>query len=178
MVGDKNLVMDLLGRLHTTVEERERAITQLRSLDPVTTKEQLRALLTETNPDLVCDAADVMMMIDSKQGVEFILPLSNHPSGTVRWCFCTLLHDYVTAYDSSDKRIAKLLLELLLRDPEDNVRLVSAKALGRIADPSSLSALQHAADNDKGADWEGRTVADAARRAIERITSPPKRLWS
>jgi HEAT repeat protein len=63
------------------------------------------------------------------------------------------------------------LVQLLQKDPDENVRVLAAKALGRMgADAKdAVKALQAAADKDKDAD-----VKAVAKNAIEKITAKPK----
>lgn len=178
MVPDKKTILDIFDLLHKTPETRAVAIAKLRAFERQETMRELGELFAHENQDTVCDAARITMMLDSKQGTKAVVSLMKHPSGTVRWCACSLFHDYASACDLGDGVVLKELVNALLADQKDNVRLMAADALGNIGDLAALPALQHAAENDKGEDWEGRTVADAARRAIERITTPPKPRWS
>jgi hypothetical protein len=43
-------------------------------------------------------------------------------------------------------------------------------ALERCGDRSAIPDLRRAAKSDRGTDYEGRTIRDAARQAIKRIT--------
>jgi HEAT repeat protein len=100
------------------------------------------------------------------------LALLNHLDANVRWWTCELLCAV------TDGRATSQLCSVLLNDPASHVRLSAALSLGGTCDPTAIPALKRAAETDKGEDWEGRTVAGAARQAIERITSPPKPRWS
>ncbi len=62
------------------------------------------------------------------------------------------------------------LLDVLRNDPEGTHRLLAARGLGYIGDPSALPALQQALQFDDGVDYEGRPVKKFAAEAIRRIT--------
>jgi HEAT repeat protein len=122
--------------------------------------------------DLCCDAAEAIMRIDRLSGIALILPLLKNPDAGVHWWICGLLSSV------NDGSATNSLSEVLLNDPESFVRLAAAFALGGTGDAVALPALAQAAQTDKGEDWEGRTVADAARKAIAKITLPPEPRWS
>lgn len=178
MSPDINMITDLFSKLHRNPEERAATLAAFRSFEPDGTIRKLSEFLRQDDRDMICDAAYLIMMINPKQGTSLILPLLKHDSGTVRSCACWLFAGYGRSFDRENGEVTKGLQNVLLTDPAEDVRLKAAYALESIGDPAALPALQHAAENDKGADWEGRTVADAARKAIERITTPPKPRWS
>jgi HEAT repeat protein len=178
MVPDRGLIIDLFRRLHTSPEEHAAALTRFRTFEPTETVDRLSEFLADSDINVVGDAANMIMMIDPMRGTALILPLMRHSKDTVRWCACRLFAGYGRSYDRTNEDVRRAIENVLLTDSADDVRLMAAEALGSISHPAAVTALQHAADNDKGADWEGRTVADAARKAIERITTPPKPRWS
>lgn len=167
----QHAIIGLLSRMHV-YGEHDRAIAEIQSLPKDDVLKVLIELQNESNPSVACDAAGMIVRLDPHRAVDLILPLLGHEEPNVRWCICGLLTN------CGDHRATESLTKVLLNDPAPHVRLVAANALEQIKDPASLPALRHAADNDKGENREGRTVAEAARKAIERITLPPKRLWS
>ena len=139
-------------------------------IDPAELKPVLMDFLNE---DTICaDAAHVVMRMIPGSAFDLLVPLLKKPRSGLRWWICGLL------MTSGDRRAVTALIEVLQTDEDPGVRLVATNGLGEFRDPAALPALRQAAENDKGEDWEGRTVADAARDAIERITTPPKPRWT
>jgi hypothetical protein len=68
-----------------------------------------------------------------------------------------------------DDRAIKKLCEILLKARNSDLRFVAAESLAQIGDASSLPALEHAVQHDKGKDYEGFTIAEAASEAIKQI---------
>jgi GNAT superfamily N-acetyltransferase len=62
------------------------------------------------------------------------------------------------------------LLRCLREDPSDWVRYSAVDALERCGDMSAIPALKQTVKTDRGTDYEGRLIGDAAREAIRRIT--------
>jgi HEAT repeat protein len=61
------------------------------------------------------------------------------------------------------------MIQVLENDENPHVRVVAADVLCEIGDAKALPALAHAAEQDTGKNYEGRTVAQAAREAIATI---------
>lgn len=68
-----------------------------------------------------------------------------------------------------DARSTPPLINVLLHDPDPDLRYVAADSLGAIGTVAALDALEYAASHDDGEDYEMRRVADMAREAIIRI---------
>lgn len=68
-----------------------------------------------------------------------------------------------------DSRAITKLATVLLSDSDPDVRFVAAEALGDIGDQQALPALEYASQNDKGEDYEGFLVSEAAREAIAKL---------
>ena len=166
-------VWDRVNALHGGIGNFERNIRELGLMDRQSVLDVLGALVAQDpNPEIRGNASTCLLKLAGPSALQLVLPLLDHPDQSLRWHVCGLLHDF------GDKTVVPYLTNVLLEDPEPGVRIVAAWALEKHGNLSALPALQHAAENDKGADWEGRTVADAARQAIERITTPSKPRWS
>jgi HEAT repeat protein len=66
---------------------------------------------------------------------------------------------------------APQIAHLLATDPDEIIRWWAALALGSLGDSSVIPILTTAAEQDPGADYEGRTIREAAIRSIEMIRS-------
>lgn len=176
MNTDSTLRQQILNRvmaLHGGIGNFESSIRELGLMDRQSVLDVLGGLIVEDpNPEIRGNASTCLLKLAGASAVPQVLPLLDHPDQSLRWHVCGLLHDF------GDERAVPNLAKVLLEDPEPKVRIVAAWALEKHGDLRALPALHHAADTDTGADWEGRTVADAARGAIERITTPPKPRWS
>lgn len=115
------------------------------------------------DPEIRYRALDVLMVLNPEVGVPLANSLLESPDATMRWLAAGLLSNH------GDELAIGPLLKRLHEDPEPDVRFVAALALGRIGDRSVLPHLQEALD-DKGADWEGHRVCEAAAKAIEEIS--------
>ncbi len=144
---------------------REEAISTLRALDREAVIRELTGLLNDRDPESRCDASEALLLIDADQAIDRIPPLVTDPVSAVRWNTCGLLHDF------GDRRAIPMLVQVLLGDPEGDVRLMAAYALGEIGDHTAVSALRQASQSDDGTDHEGRRVRDAAAEAAERIVA-------
>jgi HEAT repeat protein len=135
----------------------------LQSLDRQWVIGVLTTLLADPDPEMRCDAAEALVRIDPKCALDVILPLLNDPVSSVRWHICGLLHDF------GDERASAHLVKVLLEDPEGDVRLLAAAALGNVGNHTVIPALRQAQQFDDGIDYEGRRVRDMAAEAIDSI---------
>ncbi len=157
-------VLRLLAEFHSFVPgARVEAVSALKALDRGAVVEELGRLLESPDPELRCDAAEALLRIDAHQTIELVLPLLADPTSTTRWHTCGLLHDF------GDRRAIAMLVQVLLNDPDADVRLAAAYALGEVGDGSVLPTLLHTVQWDDGTDYEGRRVRDGATEAIESI---------
>jgi HEAT repeat protein len=139
------------------------AIAELVSSNRDFVIESLRNLLKDPDPTMRSDAAEALLRVDAKVGTEAVLILLDDADSAVRWNTCGLLYDFGT------ERATSRLLELLCKDPEPDVRLIAADALGNLGDLSAVPGLRDAEQFDRGEDHEGRQVSEAAKEAIESI---------
>jgi HEAT repeat protein len=58
------------------------------------------------------------------------------------------------------------LAQVLLEDPEPDVRCVAAEALWAVGDERAIPALLYASTHDTGKDYEDRSIANATRNAV------------
>lgn len=164
-------VGELFWVLHSPGEERDRVLRKWQVAEWNVVVAKLHEFMKGPDPDSRGHAAEALLRINREEAIELVLHLLTDPDPGVRWHLCGLM------YDRGDHRATNGLVSVLLHDTETFVRLIAADALGKIRAPAAIPALQDAAHNDN-AEWQGRTVADAARKAIERITTPPKPRWS
>src|SRR5262249_48180509 len=110
-------------------------------------------------------AAQAILWIDERQGIGFVLPLLDDEDSTVRWCVCGLMHDF------GDKRAVGKLIERLKTDPDPQVRVNAAWALGAIGNAAAIPALIKTMQNDHGVDQLGYSPSSSAKDALEEIRS-------
>lgn len=158
-------ILNCLSQLHRfNREERDDAVSKLKQFEREKTIHILSELLHETDQDLRCDAAEALVRIDSDRTMSLLFPLLRDDDSTVRWNTCGLLHDF------GDERAIPWLIDVLSDDPQGDIRLIAAYALGEIGDNSALPVLHRAVQLDDGIDSDGRTIRQAAEEAIQRIT--------
>ena len=119
---------------------------------------------SSSNPYLQCRALYGLMRLESFDRVGYICSMLNtniYSSWRIALCEdLTML---------SDDRVIPTLCAVLLGDNDSDVRFIASRLLGNIGDISAIHALGYAADHDIGSDYEGRPIADEARKAIEQI---------
>lgn len=162
IAGIKQLLVGLRSHDRSVVLD---AAHRLRALDRLQVIKGLRSRLSHEVSEVRCMAAEALMKVCGSEGLQFILRLLADQDSTVRWCAAGISHDF------SDVRAVPDLIRVVTGDPEADVRLVAAQALGRIGDATALGALRTVAEHDLGEDYEGRKVAAAAAEAIEQIQS-------
>jgi HEAT repeat protein len=154
----------LLAALHETDRiARDKALADVKGLDPGVSLGILTRMLKDQDPDLRCDAAEALLRIDAMLAIDLVLPLLRDGDDSVRWYTCGLLHDF------GDKRALASLVDLVLSDPHCDVRSTAAYALGAIGDTTVLPALRQVVELDMGADSWGHTVREVATEAISQI---------
>ncbi len=162
-------IRHLLMKLHSRDRgARNTAIGELEQLERPLALEMLQSLLLDPDGNVRADAALGLLLIDPGVGVAMVLPLLADPEVFVRWYVCGLFHDF------GDQRAAEQLTKVILADPDPGVRHTACYALEEIGDSQALPALRWVQENDKGEDYEGRTVAMEAALAIESILDRKK----
>lgn len=157
-------ILTLLRSLHSfEPSERENTISVLQSLERTSSIQTLLMLLQDADPEVRCDAAEALLRIDSQTTLEAVMTLLSDTDDGVRWHACGLLYDF------GDERATPDLISILLNDPEPDVRLFAAQALGRIGNLTAIEALRQALEFDTGEDHEGRRVSNGANEAIDAI---------
>jgi hypothetical protein len=141
---------------------------------------ELTAIRQKNDVKTICDAAaaifmfsDVDLRLTTLDALPFIVPLEeltslltaclSDPRSSVRWTACKMFQRY------PDPEVIPTLIQLLEQDDNPTVRFMAADLLCEFGDERALPALSMAVDNDRGRDYEGRAVADAAREAIDSI---------
>lgn len=154
-----------LRRLLRDVISRDASISQpaIQSL-----REMERERLFSTLVDLlragnlsVYRAFAGMLEVERARAVTTLVSLIEDANEHVRYNVCGYLGDV------GDERVVEPLARRLLRDPSDEVRLLAAFSLGKLASRRALAALRHARTHDNGRDYEGRTIREAAHEAIQ-----------
>ena len=149
--------------------DREWAIAELRRLGRAPLRDALARLLSADDPELRCQAALAAVLADVPDAQEFVLPLLEDVSSTVRWFTCGLLHD------RGDERAVAAPVGRLKSDVDPQVRVVAADALGEIGSPAAIPALKEAAARDHEVDQLGFTPSDSAQAALAAIESAAAR---
>jgi hypothetical protein len=192
------MTMRMVGSPGTmeVVRDLERGI-DLRKYDPKRIgKPDVRALVAAMDewPGATEDILDFFRRVDSETVVQGLDELFNEPDPRTRsnaleslvlllgpkalpWIEKCLADEDVNYRCAGCSYLAELdcpeavprLLRCLREDPSDWVRYSAVDGLERCGDKSVLPALKHTAENDPGADYEGRPIRERAREAIKRI---------
>jgi hypothetical protein len=139
-------------------------ILELRRCDEKTICEALSAIFMFAETDLRLTALDALPYIVPRQEMtRLLIGCLSDPRSSVRWTACKVFQRY------PDPQIIPTLIHLLELDENPTVRFMAADLLCEFGDERALPALLHAAESDPGEDYEGRTVAEAAREAAASI---------
>jgi HEAT repeat protein len=104
-----------------------------------------------------------LMHLKGFDKVGFLIDLYSRSESNWRSACCREL-----AIQKSKKAIAKLE-EIVMNDPDADVRFTVIESLELLANPSSIRSLEYVSQHDTGEDYEGRSLAERARNAISKL---------
>jgi HEAT repeat protein len=157
------LLRKLSGAGFTGVEDRNRAIDELREANPEQLFPLLTHLLNHRGLDVRCHTAEAILRLDRDRAVQHVLPLLNDRSRTLRWHICGLFSSL------GDTRTIPALIERLQKDTDPQIRNTAAYALGGIGSFQALRALITAEQNDHEFDIHGHSASSVATNALSDI---------
>jgi len=160
-------ILDLLRILKDSNDTRLRIKVrqELIELDQRILVEILSKIInTEVDAEVLAYAAELIVDSDDKEKAHRILPLIRFADPALRQHVCGLLGN------CNDDLAIDPLVERLQKDESVDVRIAAAYALGKIGNKRALKVLNWAKDHDFSADFEGRTVSEISRMAIDEIT--------
>lgn len=162
-------LQEILDDLHSgNVDKFDLAMHKLQNLSGVTKQkaiDEILPFLSNSDPEKRCDAIELLLMIDHHNTLDLILVLLNDPVDYVRNCVCEEL-DF---HSIMDDKVIDPLTASLLNDPDPDVRYQAAVLLGKIGNSEVIPALEWAASNDQGVNYEGDSISSRARWAINEI---------
>jgi HEAT repeats len=123
-------------------------------------------LQTETSLEGVTTRSRIFYALMHLKGfdkVGFLIDLYARSESNWRCVCCREL-----ALRKSKKAIAKLE-EIVMNDPDADVRFTAIESLELLANPSSIRSLEYVSQHDTGEDYEGRSLAERAREATIKI---------
>ena len=156
-----------LPQLLCAEDERDfdSALGKLSSIPKDKAIELLEQLALEPDGTFRSRAIDGMAKIFPERAEELALRFLNDPEWFVR------VDAVLTLCKLHSRTASPLIAHLLASDPDELVRSWAAFSLGSLGDASVLLVLTTAAEQDTGADHEGRPIRDTARKSIEQIRS-------
>lgn len=95
--------------------------------------------------------------------VGFLIEIMKKASVDWRIVCCEMLGNYF------DERAVESLCKAVIKDKNPDVRYAAVEALGKIGDFGAVSTLNKVQQNDKGRDYEGFLISEAAADAISAI---------
>jgi HEAT repeat protein len=125
----------------------------------------LEGLASEGVAEFRARAIEVMQKIYPEHAHDLAIRLIHDPEGSVR------VNAVYSLWQLRSHDAAPLIARLLSTDPDKLVRSWAALALGDLGDPSLLSSLMTAAEQDNGVDHEGRPIRETALASIKMIQS-------
>lgn len=158
-------IIRLLQKWENGLElEQAPELPALRQYELQTLCDAISTIFAFADADLRLTAIDALPYLVPREIMTGLLvPCLADPRSSVRWTACKVFQRY------PDPQIVPHLIEMLQRDENPTVRFMAADLLCEFGDERALPALTQAAETDTGQDYEGRTVADAAREAIASI---------
>ena len=163
-------IINLLQKWEKGLEQEQAPeILALRHYDLQTICEAISAIFAFAEADLRLTAIDALPHIVPRQMITgLMIPCLSDPRSSVRWTACKLFQRY------PDPQVIPYLIDMLQMDDNPTVRFTAADLLCEFGDERAIAALSEAAETDTGRDYEGRTVAEAAREAIASIRERAK----
>ena len=146
--------------------ERENApeIQKLRQFEVKTLCDALSDIFAYAETDLRLTALDALpFIVPAQEMTGLLIGCLSDPRSSVRWTACKIFQR------CPDPEAIPNLIHLLEQDENPTVRFMAAELLCEFGDERALAALSNVVENDSGKDYEGRTVAEAAREAINSI---------
>jgi HEAT repeat protein len=170
----QELVSDVVTRMlykeSLDVELLESEVALLNSFPAESVIPILQSIFYREHDDVIKSRAfDAITSVQAFDRVQFLLDLLNLSSYGWRAVYCEELSHF------HDVRAIAQLCEILLDDPDPNIRYTAAKSLAEIGDATAIEALEYAQKHDKGKDFEGFPVADMARQALQQIRKRAKK---
>jgi hypothetical protein len=146
-------------------------IEALRQYDVETLKGAMSTIFISGNAQIRIYAIDAMShIVPPNVMIELLLPCLHDDRTFIRWKSCKMFQHY------PDPLAMIPLMELLQKEKNPDTRVIAAEVLGKIGNEQAISILLNAVKNDKGKDFEGRTVATTARLAIAEIKARRKKI--
>jgi hypothetical protein len=142
-----------------------------------------RKLLTSVDPDHIVSALKTIfhretryavgrrrafqaaLAVPSLNTVGFLIDIFNRAPIDWKTAICDELASF------HDPRAVRMLCSTLLTAKNPNVRYAAAEALALNGDETAIEALAYTAQHDRGKDFEGLPVADAAEDALQQVRS-------
>lgn len=159
----------ILADLHSGYVERfSKAVDKLKNSSEKQSRTliaEVSPLLNHSDPEIRCDAIELLLLCNPLKTISSILPLLSDPVDFVRNCVCQEL-EFNEFYD---QKVIDPLINCLLHDPFNDVRYRAAVLLGKIGDSKAIPALEWAIEFDKGENYEGDSISSRAKWALEEI---------
>lgn len=144
-------------------------IEALRQYDVEILKGALSLIFHSGNAQIRIYTIDAMPhIIPQDIMIEWLLSCLYDNRTFIRWKSCKMFQRY------PDPRAKTPLQELLQKEKNPDTRVIAAEVLGKIGDKQAILVPSNVAKNDKGKNFEGRTVATTARAAIAEIRARSK----
>jgi HEAT repeat protein len=119
----------------------------------------------ESDDTIKSRAFDAILSIIEFDRIGFLIDLfSVSPFGWQAAC-CRELSRF------HDNRAITKLCDILLKEPNADLRYLAAEGLARIGDAAAIEPLRYAQNNDIGQDYEGFRVSDMASQALQQVLS-------
>lgn len=161
-------IQDWLSRLEgsdggSSQQIRDRAIAQLRRLGAEQVFPLLVPRLASPRLEDRSQACAGILYTDAAKGMPYVLALLDDPEPAVRLSICDLL--YVFGGDD----VTEILIGILQRDRDPQVRGVAAAILGVIGTPAAIPHLIQALDSDHESDIHGHSPSGGAAAALDKM---------
>lgn len=116
-----------------------------------------------TNLAVASRAFDALMKLESFDQVNFLIEFFDESNVDWKLVCCQ------TFIKFPDKRVINKLCEIVLNEPEPDLRCSAVESLSVIGDKSVLDTLEKVKLEDKGMDFEGFRISDMAQEVIQKI---------
>jgi HEAT repeat protein len=161
-------IIEILSELHSAdLAMIGNAVNKLKSIKETNVGKEILNALYNSDPTIRSEAIELLLLLDPEQYIERLLLLLEDPVNFVR----SNLLDYLIDSTVNNPQIVKAVINVLLNDPDSDVRALATVILRDKGGSSAIPALQWAYEHDFGKDYEGVSVSYLAKKALDKINN-------
>lgn len=157
-------IIDIIRLKPSKPDLNEQEIQRLNCMPVDISSKVLREIFEKESDRFVKSRSfSALLNLSSFDTVQFLVETMKKAPVDWRIVCCERLGNYL------DERAIAILRVVVLKDRNPDVRYTAVEALGKIGDLETVSTLKEVHQKDKGKDYEGFPISDAAVDALKAI---------